>query len=87
MKQLAKLVSHAPSGKNDVVVTNVRHYEALTKAGKAVDRALEGLDTALPTDLLAMDIREVLYHLGEITGEVTNDEVLGNIFKNFCVGK
>ena len=86
LKQLAKLAK-PDLGKNDVVVTNVRHYEALTKAREAVNRALKGMDTALPTDLLAMDIREVLYHLGEITGEVSNDEILGNIFKNFCVGK
>jgi len=87
LKQLSYLVSRKPSGNHNVVVTNVRHYEALTKAKEAVERAMKGLQTRLPTDLLAMDIREVLYHLGEITGEVTNDEILGNIFKNFCIGK
>ena len=71
----------------DVIVTNTRHFEALSKANEALDRAITGLDTGLSSDLLAMDIREVLHYLGEITGQVTTDEVLGNIFKNFCVGK
>ncbi len=69
------------------LVTNVRHYEALSRALEAVHRAGEGLVMQLPTDLLAQDIRETLHHLGEITGQVTTDEVLGNIFKNFCIGK
>jgi tRNA modification GTPase len=52
-----------------------------------LSRVSEGLTSALPSDLLAQDIREVLHYLGEITGEVTTDEILGNIFKNFCIGK
>lgn len=75
------------AGDNDVIITNVRHYEALEKALSAMKRAGEGLSTGVPGDLLAQDIRETLHYLGEITGEITNDEVLGNIFKNFCIGK
>jgi tRNA modification GTPase len=75
------------ANENDVIITNVRHYEAIEKALSAITRAAEGMNTGLPGDLLAQDIREALYYLGEITGEITNDEVLGNIFKNFCIGK
>jgi tRNA modification GTPase len=71
----------------DVVISNIRHYNALKSASESLSRVAEGLDSALPSDLLAQDIREVLHYLGEITGEVTTDEILGNIFKNFCIGK
>ena len=71
----------------DVVISNIRHYNALKSSSDSLARVSEGLTCALPTDLLAQDIREVLHYLGEITGEVTTDEVLGNIFKNFCIGK
>jgi tRNA modification GTPase len=77
----------AEADQNDVIITNVRHYEALEKALSAMQRAHDGLISDVPTDLLAQDIRETLHYLGEITGEITNDEVLGNIFKNFCIGK
>ena len=73
---------------NDVIVTNVRHYEALCSAGESVSRILEGLENNLPGDLLAQDIRECIYYLGEITGgEIATDEILGNIFSKFCIGK
>jgi tRNA modification GTPase len=72
---------------NDVIITNVRHFQALRNASGAIDRAIHGLNENLPGDLLAEHIRETLHHLGEITGEITNDEILGNIFKNFCIGK
>ena len=71
----------------DVLISNVRHYHALNSALESLNRVSEGLNTQLPTDLLAQDIRETLHYLGEITGEVTTDEILGNIFKNFCIGK
>ena len=72
----------------DVVVTNLRHYEALTRALKDIRRVQDGLHTHLPNDLVSQDLRECLFHLAEITGgEITTDEVLGNIFKNFCIGK
>jgi tRNA modification GTPase len=72
---------------SDVVVSNARHYEALKNALEASIRALTEIDTSLPSDLIAQDIREILHYLGQITGEITTDEVLGNIFKNFCIGK
>lgn len=72
----------------DVIVSNIRHLEALSLAMEALQRALTGLDTGVSTDFLAMDIREVIHHLAGITGEeISTDEVLGNIFKNFCIGK
>lgn len=72
---------------NDTIVTNSRHYEALLRAQKEINNVQEGLDTGISGDLLAIDIRQALYYFGEITGEVTNDELLGNIFANFCIGK
>jgi tRNA modification GTPase len=72
---------------NDVIITNIRHYEAIDKALSALKRAEAGMASGVPGDLLAQDIREALHYLGEITGEITNDEILGNIFKNFCIGK
>lgn len=73
----------------DPVVSNNRHYEALTTAREALDRALEGLGNGLPTDLLSEDIRQVIHHLGSITarGAIAPDEVLQNIFSKFCIGK
>lgn len=73
---------------NDVIVTNVRHYEALLRAGESITRVMEGLDNNLSGDLLAEDTRECIRYLGEITGsEIAADEVLGNIFSKFCIGK
>ncbi|MBQ8334601.1 MAG: tRNA uridine-5-carboxymethylaminomethyl(34) synthesis GTPase MnmE [Tidjanibacter sp.] len=69
------------------VVSNSRHYEALLRAGEALRRADEGLQMGLSTDLVAQDIRQVLDHIGAITGEVTNNEILGQIFSKFCIGK
>ena len=73
----------------DPVVSNNRHYEALTTAREALDRALDGLGNGLPTDLLSEDIRQVIHHLGSITarGSIAPDEVLQNIFSKFCIGK
>ena len=71
----------------DVIVTNIRHYEALTRAGEALARVIDGLDTTLPTDLVAQDLRECLHHLADILGEVTTTEVLDSIFSSFCIGK
>ena len=73
---------------NDTIVTNVRHYEALTKAHLALSRAIKSLHEDVPNDLIAQDLRQCLHYLAEITGgEITSDEVLQNIFRNFCVGK
>ena len=72
---------------NETVVTNSRHYEALQKALGDITQVREGLNSGLSGDLLAIDIRQALHHLGEITGEITTDDLLGNIFANFCIGK
>ena len=69
------------------LVTNLRHAQALTDARTSLLRVREGLASGLPTDLAAQDIREAIYHLGSIVGEISTDEVLGNIFVNFCIGK
>jgi tRNA modification GTPase len=84
---LLEIVNLGSIKHQDVVISNIRHYNALKSASEGLARASAGLQSSLPTDLLAQDIREVLHYLGEITGEVTTDEVLGNIFKNFCIGK
>ncbi len=84
---LVELSNLHGQGQNEVVVTNARHYEALTRAEKAIARAQEAIAARTPTDLLAQDIREALHFLGEITGEITNDQILANIFANFCIGK
>ena len=70
-----------------VIVTNARHYQALTRARDAIARAITGLESGLSGDLLDQDIRECLHWLGEITGEITTDNILGEIFAHFCVGK
>ncbi len=72
---------------NETIVTNTRHYNALLKALEEIEKVQFGMQENLPSDLMAIDVREALYHLGEITGQVTNDELLGNIFANFCIGK
>lgn len=72
---------------NAVLVTNVRHYEALKHASDSLAAVEKGLDEGVPTDLVAQDLREALYYLGTITGEITTDEVLGSIFSRFCIGK
>ncbi len=69
------------------LITNARHYEALSNARDALVRVRKGLSDVLPSDLLSQDIREALYHIGTIVGEISTDEVLGNIFRNFCIGK
>jgi tRNA modification GTPase len=71
----------------DVVITNARHYEALHACGQALERARKGLQEGLSGELVAFDIREALYQLGLITGEVSTDDLLGNIFSRFCIGK
>ncbi len=85
--ELLKTINTSALNNNEVIVTNVRHYEALKKSHEAIQRVADGLQSGISGDLLAQDIREVLYYLGEITGNISTDEILGNIFKNFCVGK
>jgi len=71
----------------DIIISNSRHYEALKKALNAIEEVNNGLKNNISGDLLSVDIRRSIEHLGEITGEITNDDVLGNIFANFCIGK
>lgn len=77
----------ATTAPNGTIVSNLRHYEALSTALVAIDRVSEGLAQGLSGDFISQDLRECIYHLNDIAGEVTTDEVLGNIFKHFCVGK
>ena len=70
-----------------VIITNLRHYEALLHVSESLGRVISGFDDHIPEDLIATDIRQAIHYLGEITGEITTDEILGNIFTNFCIGK
>ncbi len=72
---------------NETIVTNTRHYDSLLKALEEIQKVRFGLESGLSVDLMAIDIRQALYYFGEITGEITNDDLLGNIFANFCIGK
>jgi tRNA modification GTPase trmE len=85
---LAEIGRRITGDTDETLVTNIRHYEALSHAATALGRVRDGLKVAtLPPDLIAQDLREALYHLGEIVGEISTDEVLGNIFRKFCIGK
>lgn len=75
------------SDDNAVIVTNARHYNALTRAAEALNRATSGLESGLSGDLVSQDIRECMHYLGEITGEISTDDILGEIFSHFCIGK
>ena len=72
---------------SDVVVTNARHLQSLQQTDEALSRVIGGINMQTPNDLVAQDIRQALFHLGEITGEVTTDDLLENIFSKFCIGK
>lgn len=85
--RLLDIVNLANLNSEDVMVSNIRHVEALQKTSEALNRVLYGIDNPIASDFLAMDIRQSLYHLGEITGEVTTDDLLDNIFSKFCIGK
>jgi len=85
-----KLLSFVNTGalrNNETIVTNTRHYDSLIKALEEIQKVQFGMRSGISADLLAIDIRQALYHFGEITGSVSNDELLGNIFANFCIGK
>lgn len=85
---LAEIGRRITGDTDETLVTNIRHYEALVRAATTLGRVRDGLKVAtLPPDLIAQDLREALYHLGEIVGEISTDEVLGNIFRKFCIGK
>lgn len=85
--QLLSFVNTGALRNNETIVTNSRHYDSLLKAFEEIQKVKFGVATGISSDLMAIDIRQALYYFGEITGQVTNDELLGNIFANFCIGK
>lgn len=88
LQDLLIQAAHIPSlSQNDIIVTNIRHYEALTHALESIHRVQEGLSANLSGDFVSQDLRECIFHLSDIVGEVTTDQVLGNIFERFCIGK
>ena len=99
INRLSELATSLMGTTDSTLVTNIRHYEALSNASTALSRVRLGLSPtsgpiatlstslALPPDLIAQDLREALHHLGSILGDITTDEILGNIFRNFCIGK
>ncbi len=85
--QLLSFVNTGALRNNETIVTNSRHYDSLLKALEEIQKVRFGLDNNISSDFMAIDIRQALFHFGEITGQVSNDELLGNIFANFCIGK
>ena len=85
--KLLEFVNTGALRNNETIVTNSRHYDAMLKALEEITKVQQGIDHGLSGDLLAIDIRQALHYFGEITGEISNDELLGNIFANFCIGK
>ena len=86
-ERLYKAVIETPDLNDQTIVTNNRHYDALYKAQESLDRVLKGLTSGITGDFIAMDIRQALQHLGEITGEIYTDDLLDSIFGRFCIGK
>ena len=84
---LTGLANKGALSNNETIVSNSRHFEALNNAFIAIKEVQKGIDDEISSDLFAIDIRQALFHLGEITGEVTTEDLLGNIFSNFCIGK
>jgi len=84
---LTELANKGALSNNETIVSNSRHFEALNNAFNSIKEVQKGIDNNISTDLFAIDIRQALFHLGEITGEVTTEDLLGNIFSNFCIGK
>jgi len=75
------------TSEGETIVTNLRHYEALTRASESIREVIRGLSQGVTGDFLAIDIRRTLYFLGEITGEINADDLLNSIFSRFCIGK
>ena len=86
-KQLLNFVNTGALRNNETIVTNTRHYDSLLKALEEIEKVQFGIENGISGDLLAIDIRQALFHFGEITGEISSDDLLGNIFANFCIGK
>ncbi|EIJ37294.1 tRNA uridine-5-carboxymethylaminomethyl(34) synthesis GTPase MnmE [Galbibacter orientalis] len=84
---LLEFVNTGALRNNETIITNSRHYDSLLKALEEINHVQDGMANGISSDLLAIDIRQALYHFGEITGEITTDDLLGNIFANFCIGK
>ena len=87
IERLAKSVELKGIGEEDVIVSNARHVEALSHAQFDLEKVIEGLKTGITGDFIAMDIRQAIFHLGSITGQISTEDLLGNIFANFCIGK
>lgn len=85
--RLGEIIEYDRLNREEVLVTNLRHFEALRHVSESLGRVISGFDKQIPDDLIATDIRQCIHYLGEITGEITSDEILGNIFSNFCIGK
>jgi tRNA modification GTPase len=85
--KLGQVIEKDNLSSDNVIITNIRHYEALLRVSESLSRVEDGLNKNIPEDLIAIDIRHAIHYLGEITGEITTDELLGNIFRNFCIGK
>ena len=85
--ELVKLVDIAALESGQSIVSNLRHAEALQNAATALEKVLNGIDNPITSDFLAMDIKQALQHLGEITGSISTDDLLDNIFSKFCIGK
>jgi tRNA modification GTPase len=86
-ERLVDMVLEGRIGQDETIVTNARHYHALKQVAVSLTDIRTGLDSGLPGDLLALDIRRCLHYLGEITGEITNEDQLDYIFSKFCIGK
>lgn len=88
LKETLELIQrNRASSYSSVMISNARHYEALEKTSSSLSNALDAIRSGVPTDLVSQDLREALHHLGEITGEICTDEILGEIFSKFCIGK
>jgi tRNA modification GTPase len=86
-ERMVDLVLKDSVSTENVIVTNARHYHALVQVNDALNDVMQGLENKIPGDLLALDIRRSLQYLGEITGEITNEDQLDYIFSKFCIGK
>jgi tRNA modification GTPase len=91
MKQLKNLltdqIKQLQTGEDGTIISNLRHVQSLQKAKSALQEVLNGLNNGIPSDLVALDMRHALNALGEISGEISTDDLLESIFRNFCIGK
>ena len=85
--RLYEMVSTGEHENDDVIISNIRHYESLLRTNESLTTALTGIESGITGDIVAMDIRHAIRYLGEITGEITTDDLLDNIFSRFCIGK